>query len=98
MKVLALKCLIMRYRKRHKFSKRKVLVLLDFREKFHGFDSFVLKVLPLLKVFVGETFTVHQKSVKTAKLFSCVAFVFKGVLFSLLLGDGCFIRIVNKQQ
>ena len=45
------------------------------RESFHGF---VLKALPLLKVFIGKTFVAHQKFAKTAKLFSCIAFVAHG--------------------
>ena len=39
----------------------------------------VLKVLPLLTAFVGKTFAAHQNSVKTAKLFSRVAFVVYGI-------------------
>ena len=39
------------------------------------FASSVLKVLLLLKAFVGKTFVIHRKSKKTAKLFPPVAFV-----------------------
>ena len=45
------------------------------RESFHGF---VLKVLPLLKVFIEKTFVAYQKFAKTAKLFSRIAFVAYG--------------------
>ena len=45
--------------------------LLDFiqmyRENFHSFVSFVLKVLPLLKVFVGKTCN-YRTSAKTTRL------------------------------
>ena len=50
-----------------------------YRENFHGFASSVLKVLPLLKAFVENTFTVHQNSEKTTKVFSHVAFVVYGM-------------------
>ena len=42
---------------------------------FAVYASSVLKVLPLLKAFIGKTFMIHRKSTKTAKLFSHVAFV-----------------------
>ena len=40
------------------------------QENFHSFTSSVLKKLPLLKAFVGETLVIHRKSGKTPKLFS----------------------------
>ena len=38
----------------------------------------VLKVLLLLKAFIGKTFVIHRNSTKTAKFFSCVALVAYG--------------------
>ena len=47
-------------------------------ENFCGFALSALKVLPLLEAFVGKTFAIHQKSTKTVKPFSRVAFVVYG--------------------
>ena len=44
---------------------------------------FVLKVLPLIKAFIAETFAIHRKSMKTAKLFSRVAFVAYSMSFQM---------------
>ena len=70
------------YHKQQKLSKRKVLRHNLWFTGFHPnigktltfavFASFVSKVLPLLKVFVGKTFAIHRTPVK---YFSCVAFV-----------------------
>ena len=53
-------------------------ILFRYRENFCGFVSSVLKVQPLLKAFTRKTFVIHQKSVRTPKLFSQVAFVVYG--------------------
>ena len=62
-----------------KVKQRKVLQFTGFLpivgKAFAVFASSVLKVLPLLKVFIGRTFTIHQKSAKTTKLFFQVVFV-----------------------
>ena len=60
-------------------AREKFRGLLECRENFRGFTSSVLKVLPLFKVFVGKTFAIHQKSVKTAKLFYRVALIVYGI-------------------
>ena len=61
------------YHKRQKLSERKVLWYTGkCRENFHGFASFALKVQPLLEAFKEKTFAIHQKSMKTVKLFSGV--------------------------
>ena len=51
---------------------------------FHGCALSVLKVLPLLKAFIGKTFELHRKSAKTTKLFSRVASVAYGTIISHL--------------
>ena len=44
-----------------------------------NFALFVLRVLPLLKLIVEKAFAIHQKSAKTTKLFSHIAFVVFGM-------------------
>ena len=53
------------------------------------FASSVLKVLPLLKALIAKSFAIHQKFAKTAKFFSCVAFV----VYGYQVGVPCLIRI-----
>ena len=52
------------YRERQKLMERKVSQFTGFPPKvgktFVVFPSSVLKVLPLLKAFVGKTFAIHQ--------------------------------------
>ena len=56
------------------------------REKTYAvFALSVLKVLPLLKAFVGKTFAIHRKSTKNAKLFSSVALVVYGICHANLI-------------
>ena len=48
------------------------------RENFVVFASSILKVLPLLKTFIGKTFTIHQKPAKPMKFLSCIGFITYG--------------------
>ena len=47
-----------------------------------AFAAFVLKVLK--KRFISKTITIHQKSAKTAKFFSHLAYVIYGIAIMLV--------------
>ena len=77
--------IITSYCKRQKISERIVLQLTGFhpnvrRENLHGFCLTYTINSSIAQVFIGKTFMIHQKSVKTVKVLSHVAFVVYSII------------------
>ena len=73
------------YHKRQKLSKRKVLRFTGFYSNVLGKHLWFLLHL-YLKCLIRKPFTFHQKSAKTAKLFSRLTFAIYDIIFPLGYG------------